>query len=71
MDAPRRQRCKAAIYKRDTYRRTGRGPTGFSMHYNKEQCTRASVADDFCRQHLTMAFWRFVKKLDWHEFVDE
>ena len=37
------RRCQAAVYKRDQYRRTGRGPGGFSMHYNREQCTRPSV----------------------------
>ena len=34
------------MYKRDTYRRTGRGRSGFEMHYDKEQCSRAAVEDE-------------------------
>lgn len=44
-------RCQAAVWKRDTYRRTGRGKTGFSMHYNKCQCDRAATVDNRCWQH--------------------
>jgi len=44
-------RCKAVVYKRDTYRYDGRGKTGFSMHYNKCQCSRKPVVGDFCMQH--------------------
>lgn len=45
-------RCQAQIYKRDTYRRTGRGKSGFEMHYRKEQCSRKAVeGQEFCNQH--------------------
>ena len=48
------ERCNARIWKRDTYRRTGRGPTGFEMHYNKCRCTRKASHDDLCRQHAVI-----------------
>ena len=45
-------RCPALIYKRDTYRRTGRGKNGFEMHYRKEQCSRTVVEGaKYCWQH--------------------
>ena len=44
-------RCRATVYKRDTYRRTGRGKSGFSMHYTRERCSRAATRDGFCWQH--------------------
>lgn len=45
------RRCQALIHKRDTYRRTGRGRTGFGMRYTDEQCSRRAGVGDFCRQH--------------------
>jgi hypothetical protein len=50
----KRKRCQVAVYKRDTYRRTGRGQSGFEMHYNREQCSRAATEGDCCRQHADM-----------------
>jgi len=47
----KRKRCRAGVYHRDTYRRIGRGKSGFSMHYTREQCTRAAKADGRCWQH--------------------
>jgi hypothetical protein len=45
-------RCAKEIYKRDTYRRTGRGKTGFEMHYNRTQCSRRAMPDSvLCWQH--------------------
>jgi len=44
-------RCQALVYKRDTYRRTGRGKSGFSMHYTKCQCERPAKFDGRCWQH--------------------
>lgn len=44
-------RCCGLVYKRDTYRRTGRGRSGFEMHYTKQQCTRAATKGDYCWQH--------------------
>lgn len=47
-------RCRAVVYKRDTYRRTGRGKSGFSMYYSTCQCSRRIVEEGLCRQHLAM-----------------
>lgn len=44
-------RCQATIYKRDTYRRTGRGKTGFEMHYTQDTCSRTAKYDGYCWQH--------------------
>jgi len=57
-------RCKEAIYKRDTYRRTGRGKTGFEMHYNMQQCARKAVDDKHCWQHMKRCFNHH---LEWHK----
>lgn len=44
--------CAAQVEKADCYRRTGRGPSGFEMHYIVRQCQRqASATSDFCWQH--------------------
>lgn len=48
------ERCKAVVWKRDTYRRTGRGPTGFEMHYSRCQCQRQAHKDGLCWQHARM-----------------
>lgn len=44
-------RCKAAVWKRDTYRYTGRVRGGFELHYTKEQCKRKPTHDGYCWQH--------------------
>lgn len=44
-------RCTAVIYKRDTYRYTGRGENGFELHYVTKRCARRAVCDGRCRQH--------------------
>ncbi len=44
-------RCKAIVYHRDTYRYTGRGKTGFGLHYCQKQCKRKALADGYCYQH--------------------
>jgi hypothetical protein len=44
-------RCQAVVYRRDTYRRTGRGESGFKMHYAKSQCKRSAFERGLCRQH--------------------
>ena len=44
-------KCNAVIYKRDTYRYSGRGRGGFSLHYRRQQCSRVAVERGFCRQH--------------------
>lgn len=50
--AAERLRCTAVVYKRDTYRRTGRTKFGFEMHYIKAQCSRrATCGAGLCRQH--------------------
>lgn len=51
MSESRKSRCQAVIYKRDTHRYTGRGRSGFQMHYDKEQCSRAAKTGDLCGQH--------------------
>ena len=44
--------CQATVYRRDTYRRTGRGKTGFEMHYTEGQCSRKRPRlFHFCWQH--------------------
>jgi len=45
------QHCKAGVYHRDTYRRTGRTKSGFEMHYNLKQCRRKAGPDGYCYQH--------------------
>lgn len=64
----RRQRCKAVVWKRDTYRRTGRGKSGFSMHYEQCQCQRAAVHAGRCKQHADKV--RFSVETDWYQYVD-
>lgn len=66
----REPRCKVAVYKRDTYRRTGRGKSGFEMHYEKDQCSRATVVDGRCKQHSIERFPN-ATLLDWHEFIEK
>lgn len=46
-----KNRCTALVYKRDTYRRTGRGKHGFEMHYNRCRCERKVAKDGRCWQH--------------------
>lgn len=66
-----RRRCQIAVFKRDTYRRTGRTKSGFEMHYSKEQCSRAALESrDCCKQHATMIDrGRDLPRADYHEFV--
>jgi len=63
-------RCRAAVFKRDTYRRDGRSRSGFSMHYSKCQCSRAAKAGDLCTQHDRKeknGWW--IERLDWHRTI--
>lgn len=50
--------CEMKVYRRDTYRYTGRTKGGFEMHYNRGQCRRKAVICilnlvrlTVCRQH--------------------
>lgn len=44
--------CEERVYVRDTYRYSGRGSGGFSLHYTRRQCTRqAQPESDYCWQH--------------------
>lgn len=44
--------CQQIVYVRDTYRRTGRGATGFEMHYVRQRCKRlATSGEALCWQH--------------------
>lgn len=45
------ERCTARIWVKDTYRRTGRGKTGFEMHYSEDRCSRRATKDGRCWQH--------------------
>lgn len=47
-----RPRCQAEILKKDTYRVARGTKSGFKMHYDRMQCTRAAVGNGvFCKQH--------------------
>ena len=46
-----RDRCHEWVFKRDIYRYSGHGKSGFTMHYNKQQCSRKPVIDEWCKQH--------------------
>jgi len=45
------ERCREVVYKRDTYRYTGRAKSGFSMHYTQAQCSRSAGPTGYCWQH--------------------
>lgn len=51
------EQCAETIYVRDTYRRTGRTPSGFEMHYNQQRCSRRAVRDGKCWQHGKNYTW--------------
>jgi hypothetical protein len=44
-------RCLYTVYVRDTYRRTGRGKSGFSMYYAERKCRRPAKPNGYCWQH--------------------
>jgi len=46
-----KNRCDEYIYKKDTYRYSGRGKTGFTMHYRKQRCSRKAIKNGKCWQH--------------------
>lgn len=44
--------CEAVVWHREQYRRTGRGPSGFEMHYTKDRCARKKQqGQSLCWQH--------------------
>jgi len=43
--------CAATVWKRDTYRRTGRGKSGFEMYYERCRCKRKATNGKWCWQH--------------------
>lgn len=61
------QRCQYEVSKADVPRYDGRGPGGFSMHYNQEQCSFKAVAEamntygnpiKLCSRHLKkVQYW--------------
>ena len=56
VDMPKDGYCKAVVWKRDTYRRTGRTRSGFEMHYTRCQCSRrATGLTGYCGQHFKIA----------------
>jgi len=62
----KRQRCTALVWHKDTYRRTGRGKSGFEMHYTKDQCSHAAVEYGRCKKHPRI---RFPDDCIYYEFV--
>ena len=40
-----RQQCEATVYRADVMRRTGRGPSGFEMHYERGRCKRRAETE--------------------------
>lgn len=48
------EQCRMAIDVRDTYRRTGRGKSGFEMHYRRQQCSRRGKYGGYCKTHYKM-----------------
>ncbi len=50
------KQCKETVYIRDTYRYSGRGRSGFTMHYRRQQCSRKAKGDTgYCWQHAWKA----------------
>lgn len=49
--SPDKKRCAAAVWRRDTYRRTGRTKSGFELHYTMDQCKRKATHGKYCKQH--------------------
>lgn len=44
--------CQETVRVRDTWRYSGRGRGGFSMHYRRQQCRRLTAnANGYCWQH--------------------
>jgi hypothetical protein len=48
--------CEAEVFVRDTFRRTGRGTSGFEMHYRRRRCRRTALRGQrMCWQHRHVA----------------
>lgn len=47
--------CRATVWHRDTYRYTGRGDSGFEMHYTRAKCKRKARENGYCWQHQYLA----------------
>lgn len=46
------KQCVEYVYVRDTYRRTGKGPRGFELHYRRQRCSRLTKpGSEYCWQH--------------------
>ena len=51
--------CKEMVDVPEQYRRTGRGKSGFEMHYTHRQCRRKAQKDrEYCWQHPWAEFRR-------------
>jgi len=48
---PTKDRCSQRVGVPDTYRYTGRGKSGFEMHYSWRQCSRKPGPSGYCWQH--------------------
>jgi hypothetical protein len=44
-------RCEQIVYVPDQLRYTGRGRSGFEMHYNRRRCKRTATSGSYCWQH--------------------
>ncbi len=49
-----KHQCMGSVWKKDTYRRTGHGPTGFEMNYINQRCKRKVTGDAYCWQHAKL-----------------
>lgn len=45
------------VYVKDTYRYSGRGKGGFTMHYTRKQCSRNAEENGYCWQHQYEAIY--------------
>ena len=49
---PQRPRCTEIVYTPEQMRRTGRGPSGFELHYTRDACKRLALpGKEKCWQH--------------------
>lgn len=59
-------RCKAAVYKRDTYRYCGGRPR-FKLYYTRTQCSREARASGFCAQHERVPHQELWERSSWRQ----
>lgn len=72
-ETTKKVRCIATVWKRDGYRYTGRGSSGFSMTERECQCSRAAVPGTvLCAAHAKKAAKRngYIRTSPFYEFVE-